>query len=341
MLIIAVSFISGVLFTFISRSIAKRLGIVSHPNPIVPQHTCPIAYLGGVGVWIAITATLLLFSKSPVWGTMGPAAAIMLVGLVDDLHPLSPWTRLALQILLGMAAVATGTILDLTHNSLVDGAISLAVILIFVNAFNLTDVSDGLVALLAMLGCLGTLILGYNGSYALAVAGACLGFLVFNGPSASIFLGDAGSYLLGFTAAVLVINPSAVRPVQPTDFWSFTGLILLFLIPLLETTLLMIARFRKGIPLHLGSPDHFALRLQERGMNKWGVLVSSGIVAVTFCAGGYFLHVLTGLLRSAALVSVILLSSALIILLLRMDCSQDTEKLAGTDSADADSACSH
>ncbi len=101
---------------------------------------------------------------------------------------------------------------------------------------------------------------------ALGAAGACIGFLFFNRPPATIFLGDAGSHLLGFLLAAVGILHFRNAPA----WTSFVAACLVVAVPLFEFAFLFVIRVRKGIPWWRGSPDHFALRLQARGFSRLG-----------------------------------------------------------------------
>src|SRR5207245_10489868 len=98
----------------------------------------------------------------------------------------------------------------------------------------------------------------------LAVAGASAGFLVFNCPPARIFLGDAGSHLLGFLLAACTMSSF---PVAAT--WRhYAAVLLLVGVPLFELVFLTVTRIRKGLPWWRGSPDHFSLRLLAAGLSR-------------------------------------------------------------------------
>lgn len=205
--------------------------------------------------------------------------------MADDLHPFAPFHKLALQTALAVAAAGMGVAHPFTGQVLVDAGLSAAAVVVLVNAVNVTDVCDGFVA-----GMAAVLFLAWahvspgHATPALALSGACLGFLVFNGPPASIFLGDAGSHLLGFSLAglLLAVPPHAaagawLRPVQ----MALVSGVFLF-----EVAVLVAARWRRGVPWYRGSSDHVALRLQRAGLSRrqtdlvgWGAAGGLGLAA--------------------------------------------------------------
>ena len=263
MTLLLAAFVAGALCTWGVRAFALRMGIVNHPNGIVPQHTRPVAYLGGVGI-AGGAAFFLARGDGP--GLLVGAAAFTALGIADDLRPLPPARKLLLQGAAAALAVACGTALPFALPAPLGAALAVAWIVVMVNAVNVTDVCDGLAGGLAVVALLAVAALEPSVRVpALAVAGATGGFLLFNRPDASIFLGDAGSHLLGFAWAALVLEVTQGRGAWPAA----PQALLLAAVPLFETAFLIARRREKGLRWWLGSPDHFALRLQSRGLGKW------------------------------------------------------------------------
>ncbi len=262
---------AGAAGTALVRAIARRTGFVNEPNPIVPQHDRPVAYLGGVGVALGLAAVLAWGAAAgePV-GLKGlglGAALFCLLGVVDDARALRPAHKLAAQLVVSAIAVGGGLTAPVTGAPAVDAALSVLWIAGVVNAVNFTDVCDGLVAGLAAVGLFALAVLVPALQVpALATAGACLGFLLFNRPPATIFLGDAGSHLLGFLLAGggIVLFRGA-----PTGS-SALAAVLIVAVPAFEFVFLFWVRVRKGLPWWRGSPDHFSLRLQAAGCSRGG-----------------------------------------------------------------------
>jgi UDP-GlcNAc:undecaprenyl-phosphate GlcNAc-1-phosphate transferase len=257
---------AGAVCTWLVRAFALRAGIVNRPTGLVPQHTRPVAYLGGVGVAAGLACALALVQlRAPAWPWLVGGALFTAIGLVDDLRPFSPRGKLLLQVAGAVVAVAWG----LPHPVAGIAGWLLAVlwIVLLVNAVNVTDVCDGLVGGLAVVAFVA---LGlWDDSIrlpALAAAGATAGFLVFNRPNASIFLGDAGSHLLGFTWAAFTLEAARGLPLWPAA----PQMLLLAGVPLFETAFLIAQRRKKGLAWWRGSPDHFSLRLQAAGLGKLG-----------------------------------------------------------------------
>ena len=315
---------SGLLCTWAARALATRAGIVNQPNPHVPQHRRPVAYLGGAGIgagivlaWVlgALLARSadgggLLESVAAVeigawWRLVLPAALFLGLGVWDDLRVFSPRAKFAFQVCIAVLTVLLGCRVELTGWTLLDGAVSVFLIVSFVNAFNMTDVCDGLVALLAMAGFVWAAVLGADAVLMMGFTGATLGFWLLNRPDASIFLGDAGTHLLGFLAAVSLLDPAlgvvayrsawmaAIEPASSvwSTVWVWWAALSCFGLPLFELIFLIAVRSRRGAPVYMGSSDHYSLRLQAAGLSKWATLgVSLALAMVLGCSGWVVLH---------------------------------------------------
>jgi UDP-GlcNAc:undecaprenyl-phosphate GlcNAc-1-phosphate transferase len=284
----------GVACTWVVRGLALRWGIVNQPNPLVAQHTRPVAYLGGLGlaggVAIGVGTAAALWPEMDLLPGGIPADALATgallflgIGLVDDLRAFSPLPKLLLQFAAAAIAAAAGVLGPRTGVAAADVAIAAFWMVVLVNAVNFTDVCDGLVSSIALVafGILG-LAEPRLGAGPLLVAGAALGVLAFNRPPASIFLGDAGSHLLGFLLAAGTLAGAAGRPPWPALPWALlAGGVFLF-----ELAFITAERVRKGLPWWRGSPDHFALRLQAAGVGRGGVDAGAALAAALLAGSG-------------------------------------------------------
>ena len=135
-----------------------------------------------------------------------------MVGLRDDVRSVSPWWRLGFEATAGLALWFVGVRAGVFNLAVTDLPITVLWVVTVVNAVNFIDNMDGVAAGIAACSALGiAAIAGHNGdflvtSFALAVGGAAIGFLRYNFPPAKIFLGDAGSMLLGFLMAALTLK---------------------------------------------------------------------------------------------------------------------------------------
>lgn len=194
---------------------------------------------------------------------------VLLLGLVDDLRPLSPWQKLLGQG--GAAVLAVGMGLRCTGMGNVYLASGLTVLwLVGVsNALNLIDMMDGLSSGVGAIASLGFALLGFiQGQHAIvllgcALAGALLGFLRYNFYPARIFMGDMGSLFTGFMLGGMGIVVANGQGGLEGNL--IAGLILG--IPLFELVFVAIMRIRNRRPLLLASRDHFAQRMLRLGLS--------------------------------------------------------------------------
>jgi UDP-GlcNAc:undecaprenyl-phosphate GlcNAc-1-phosphate transferase len=251
-------------------------------------HTRQIPRIGGVAIFVTVMATLGAlwgFAGDIAWDDAGKlsiviagATAIHLLGLYDDLRPMSARWKFFLQILVAAAVFAAGVRVNVLTSPLQAGeswqltsALSALVTVIWfvgiTNAFNLIDGLDGL-ASGAALFALTTLfvvasISGQSGAafVTLVLAGAVLGFLVFNFHPASIFLGDSGSLFLGFMLAGIGLLSS-----QKSSTIVALAIPLVSLgLPVLDTTVAICRRFLRGKPIFSPDRQHIHHRLLSLG----------------------------------------------------------------------------
>lgn len=264
--------------TWLARSAARRMNFVAHPNPLVPSHTHAVAYMGGVGIVVA--AALV----TPLWiavgGIGGPSPAFIVaailfagIGLIDDFRPMSPAVKFLLQLIAGVAVGA------LTPGWLglawwLEIPLTALMIATLVNAVNFTDVCDGLVGGLAAVAFFALAAVHADSGTMMVLAGACIGFLFWNRAPASVYLGDAGSHLIGALLAVAAIEVVATHPTVS----SAMGVIAILGVFLFELVFIISVRAHKRQSVFRGSPDHFSLRMQAGGISRnhtsliaWGV----------------------------------------------------------------------
>ena len=222
-------------------------------------HSRPIPRVGGVAMAIGVFTPLLIWnaSSSPVRAYLAGAAVIVLFGIIDDLVGLPPPVKMAGQVIAAVIVIfggeceirSLGALLPagMALPALVSVPLTLIAVVGVTNAINLADGLDGLAGGISLLifGCLG--VLAYEASdpetglVTLAFIGAIFGFLRYNTFPASIFMGDTGSQLLGFTAITfslaLTQGVSHLSPMLPLVLIGF---------PVLDTLSVMTTRIIQG-----------------------------------------------------------------------------------------------
>jgi UDP-GlcNAc:undecaprenyl-phosphate GlcNAc-1-phosphate transferase len=216
-------------------------------------------------------------------------ALIVVLGLVDDKRELRPLWKLVGQTVCSLAVVLSGIRITLFIPGFLPGCLlTLLWIVALTNAFNLLDNMDGLSAgVAAIASLLFFLTAAYLKQYfvsliLLALAGSTLGFLRYNFPPASIFMGDAGSMFLGYMLACLTVVATFYSPGSRTFFPVILPVVVLA-IPLYELITVTFIRWRKALPVFKPSKDHFSFRLTNLGMSPRSAVLF--IYLLTFCIG--------------------------------------------------------
>lgn len=289
------------------RWLSLRLGKVSLPRQD-RWNRQPIPTLGGVGIFLSFALTILVVGgwtgqiHQLRWSLLIGAAIIFLLGFVDDLYRISPPAKLVVQILAASIVIFYGRVIAFFPWGVANIILTFFWLVGITNAINLLDNIDGLAGGVAAIAAA---FLSYffwrSGSDALllislSLAGGILGFLVYNFPPAKIFMGDSGSLFLGFTLAALAV---AHRP-RASDVFTVMGVpILLFLLPIVDTTLVTITRLLRGQSPTQGGTDHTSHRLIAFGLSErqavlflYGVGIISGVTGAILEALNYDLSLL-------------------------------------------------
>ncbi len=294
------------------RRWALRIGLVDDPGHR-KIHDAPVPLAGG---WAVLTGFLIPLALGAVVlklglldsGTAQPlshgfdrrvvrvvvvaagALGMLLIGWLDDRHELRPAHKFAGQFLIASGVALAGVRITLFVPSFIFSyAVTVLWILTLVNAFNFTDNMNGLCAGLGAIAAWNfALLAGREGQYlvallALATCGALLGFLPWNFPKAQVFLGDAGSHLVGYLVAVLAIMPHFFTPENPRIVAVFSPLLILA-VPLVDLAQVVIGRWRRGQPFYIGDTNHLSHLLVRRGFSRTTAVLLLWIVAAALAA---------------------------------------------------------
>lgn len=273
----------------------------------------PVPYLGGLAVYLSflLTTGFIYQYSREVLGILLAGAIIVILGLVDDLGVLSPPVKLLGQLIAATVLIKASIYIKL---SILPPWVAVALTILWVmaitNAFNLIDIMDGLASGVGAIAALVLVIINYQSGKELivplsvALAGSLMGFLRHNFKPAKIYLGDTGSLFIGLMLAALSMNGAYTR----VSLAGVLAPILILGVPIFDMLLVMHIRFRRGIPMMHGSPDHFALRLR-----KWRLSVEQTVVS------SYFVALLLGL-AALVLIRVGTIAALSIILLVCVVC---------------------
>jgi UDP-GlcNAc:undecaprenyl-phosphate GlcNAc-1-phosphate transferase len=275
----ALALMLSLVFVPLARAIARRVGFVAKPRPD-RWHQKPIAMFGGAAIAASLFISILVFHIQKDIAILGGAAAAMcLVGLVDDIVSMKPATKLIAQIAGASILLFFDYRLNWLHSYTLDLLLTLVWVVGMTNAFNLLDNMDGLCGGIAVIvGC--SLLIGLlpgagtspqtfaQARYLAMLLGAASGFLVYNVHPASIFMGDAGSFLLGFSFAALTLSTERTIATR-TDVLSIVAApVLVLLMPIFDTTLVTVSRWFWGRRASQGGRDHSSHRLVAIGLSE-------------------------------------------------------------------------
>lgn len=267
------------------RRWCRRVGLMDQPGGR-KHHQAPVPLAGGLAILTGFLLALgLTWARTDWSGTLpaGPlhvpgivlagAVAMALVGWWDDRTELRPAAKLVGQLLVAAATAAAGVRITLFVPSLLFSLVVTVLWIVTVtNAFNFSDNMNGLCAGLGAVaaGWLAVHAIKRGdvavGLAALALCGAALGFLPYNFPRATAFLGDCGSHLIGYLLAVLTILPDFYSPAHPRP-WAVLSPLLLVAMPLVDLVWVVLLRLRLGRPVYVGDTNHLSHLLVRRGLS--------------------------------------------------------------------------
>ncbi len=246
----------------------------------------------------------LVEQSAALWTVLGAATVLMLVGLADDRWGL-PW-QLRLGTQFAVAAVCV-TSQDWRLTAFIDVPVvtwllSVLWIVALVNAFNMLDNMDGLSAGIAAIasGLLATVMLTvratdangpqlFVGGFLLVMVGALVGFLWHNRPVAKLFMGDAGSYFVGFLIAVMTLLATFSSYDSTAQHAVFAPLCVMA-VPLYDMTTVLWIRIREGRSPFQADKSHFSHRLVELGLTKGQAVLTIYLTTATCGLGALLLH---------------------------------------------------
>jgi UDP-GlcNAc:undecaprenyl-phosphate/decaprenyl-phosphate GlcNAc-1-phosphate transferase len=295
------AFLGACLVSFLSlpvwRRICRRTGLVDDPGKRkIHETTIPLA--GGFGVLTGIVVPLIAGAATIHWdfqdlGAAGTLVAhglevrrlelaaivigafgIVILGCLDDRFELPPALKFAGQFSVAVLVAAANVRITLfVHNQVFSYALTILWIITVINAFNFMDNMNGLCAGLGALSAIFfAMIAAISGQYLVAllglvVSGSLLGFLPYNFPKASTFLGDTGSHLIGYLLAVMAILPHFYSRQFPHPAAVLIPLLVLA-VPLGDLLWVVWLRWRLKQPFYVGDNNHLSHRLVKRGWSR-------------------------------------------------------------------------
>ncbi|MFL5240810.1 MAG: MraY family glycosyltransferase [Gemmataceae bacterium] len=295
------SFLLCLLITPLARILARRYHLVDRPDGRRKLHSEAVAVAGGIPLLLSASLPLLLYCTyqnrleaglgETMIGLLLASVLICVVGMADDLGRLRGRHKVLGQVVAVCLVMSFGVQVHTVHlfeYKLELGLLSIPftafLLLGAINSLNLLDGMDGLLCCIGAIICVAmaaTALVGQNliaACIALSLAGALLGFLRYNFPPATIFLGDSGSMLIGLVVGVLAIQsslkgPAAIALVAPTA---------VLIIPIFDTLAAILRRKLTGRSIYCTDRGHLHHCLLRHGFSARGaLLLISGFCLVT------------------------------------------------------------
>jgi len=311
--VLGVSAAVALILTPVMRRLALANGIVDWPDAKRKAHAKPVAYLGGLAIflgWLAGAAFYIFYAnlRSPdpqafPLGIIIGASAIVLTGLIDDIYGVSARVKIGGQLFAAAAltqekvvqdlVAASFNLINITPPDQVAYWVGTAVVACMVvggcNALNLIDGLDGLSSGVTAIACLGMLLICAVASVreptlipiatipmviCVATIGAVAGFLPYNFNPASIFMGDTGSLLLGYLCVASILFMGRLDNDAGLAPLAFTAAIVCFAVPITDTSLAIFRRKLQGKPILAPDAQHIHHMIRRSGYSvKTSVLI--------------------------------------------------------------------
>lgn len=339
------------LATAAMRAISPRLGLIDRPSAR-KVHSQPTPLGGGIGIWAGVVipigvAQLLILTMRPqveaslpstiapylagavwrsteLWIILGGATILAFAGLFDDFRPL-PWLpRLLLQLGVSAAVVWSGVRASLfVADPWVGGILTVAWCVVLVNSFNFLDNMDGLSSGIGLIVSLIFAVMMLTrtdeprwlvAGFFLILAGSLVGFLCHNWSPARIFMGDAGSYFLGFTIACMSVLGTYYTAADGKRHAILAPFCVLA-VPLYDICSVIFLRLKEGRSPFEPDKRHFSHRLVAMGLTKLQAVLTVHLATLTTGLGGLLLqHVSTwrGALVIVSMVACVILIIAVL-----------------------------
>ncbi len=296
-------FIISVICNEILLRFSKSLGIRNNNDVVIRWSNESKPSLGGVSFFIVFIFTSIIYSiiyydknifhDFQYVGLVLAGSVAFLMGLADDAYNTKPFAKLAIQILCGVVFIWTGTTLDLFHNSIIDGAITIIWVIGIMNSLNMLDNMDGITGttvFFILITCLvsGWIIFEFNTDIwtisLIAMIGGIVGFLLYNINPSKLFMGDAGSQFIGLFVAFFSIKYLwNVGPQSSHSSWLGIVITLIAFTPAAaDTFTVVINRLKKGQSPMVGGKDHTTHHLVYAGYKDktvWYIFTSIGLIS--------------------------------------------------------------
>jgi UDP-GlcNAc:undecaprenyl-phosphate GlcNAc-1-phosphate transferase len=320
------AFVVSILLTIVAKKIAVKFKLLAHPksdrfhNKIVPLGGGIAIYFTIVAAFIAALVLIEYLASNNITEVCGRdfgeyiagftrranellitllcGGVLFLLGLWDDIKNLPPWQKLIVEF---AAAFAVAYFADVRvslfiHNKIITSILSTFWIVLIINVFNFLDNMDGASAGIAVIISLFLFVIAilsgqvFVACSAMIFAGTLAGFLVFNLHPASIFMGDAGSLVIGFFIAFLTLRTTYYHAaMEENDWYTVMAPLVILAIPLYDFISVTILRISQGKSPFVGDTQHFSHRLRKLGLTDFQTVLTLYLATIATGLGAVVL----------------------------------------------------
>jgi UDP-GlcNAc:undecaprenyl-phosphate GlcNAc-1-phosphate transferase len=297
-----VAFAVAAALTPLVARFARRIGAVDELKEIgLAKKQTPL--LGGLAIFAGALVAGLFFlpDNQRTEGILAAAALITIVGALDDVYDMHPAIKLLGQIAAAIVLVGSGVQVDAFTAPFVHrvelgdfgGPATVFALVLLMNVVNFSDGADGLAAGVCAIAAVAFSIIAFDlerrtaGILAAIVCGSALGFLLFNFPPASIFMGDCGSNLLGLLLGAVIIEGT----LKTNALIALVGPLVVLAVPFLDTGFVVLKRLKYRRKVWRGDSNHFHHRFYRMGWSTrrsvlylygWTLVMAGNAVALRF-----------------------------------------------------------
>jgi UDP-GlcNAc:undecaprenyl-phosphate GlcNAc-1-phosphate transferase len=310
--------------TAIVRKLTTRVGFVAHPTQD-RYHRTAVPLGGGIAIFttlmifiLAATIAIKVFPArlnslaqtanidladfsakiNQLWFILLCTFILFALGLSDDIKSLRPYSKLVVQFAVAMVAAVFADIrVELFIESrIITSVLSAVWIVLIVNAFNFLDnmdgASSGIAAIAGSILFTAAAISGqvFIGGLAIVFIGTLLGFLIFNFPPAKIFMGDAGSLVIGFFVALLTLRTTYYHEAQSGQWYAVFMSLVVMAVPLYDFISVTLLRISQGKSPFIGDTQHFSHRLKKRGLTDTQAVLTLYLATLATGLAAIFLY---------------------------------------------------
>lgn len=324
-LIAITSFLVSLVLVPICKKVAIHINAMDMPNQR-KVHKKPMPRLGGLAIYLSFLINYMVFGQvtTQMLSIIIASFVIILFGIVDDINPLKAKYKLVGQLIAAVILVFYGDLVlrDVyVFNYYFNfGALSPFITIFFIvaciNIINLIDGLDGLASgvssiyflTIAIIALITNRIGGLDIILSIIMLGATLGFLVYNFPPASIFMGDSGSQFLGFIISVI-----SLLGFKNITFKSFLIPLVILAIPIFDTLFAILRRLLKGESIGTPDKEHLHHQLLKLKFSTKTSIILIYIINLAFAAVSIFVSI--GDNRVASYIYIILILLLLFVVL--------------------------